>query len=165
MAGTHHFLGYALGQLNRNGEALAHFREAVNLREAAVAADPKDGATRTLLAGNYAEEGVVLAALGRTPDAIEALDQAIQLMRRAVSENPASIPMRLSLATDLGHLAEVYDTAKQFDLGLDTWKRAVAVYDALATEGKQLVPTARVAAEEARLRYKKDLDLVLARRQ
>ena len=165
LAGTHHFLGYSLGQLGRNAEALGHFREAVNLREAAIAADPKDGATRTLLAGNYAEEGMVLAALGRTRDAVEALDRAIQLMRRAVSENPASIPMRLSLATDLGHLAEVYDTAKQFDSGLDSWKRALAIYDALAAEGKQLVPTARVAAEEAKARYRKDLELVLARRQ
>ncbi len=159
VAATHHFMGVSLHQLGRNAEALDHLRAAIRIREAAQAADPKDGTSRTLLAGNYAEEGRILSDLHMVPEAVAEVDRAIGLMKRALADSPGSPPLLLTMATDLGYLAEIHESAKQYAEAAEQWRRAVAIYDALEGSGVKLIPAAKASAAEARTRYQRSLGM------
>jgi tetratricopeptide (TPR) repeat protein len=121
------------------------FNKVIALREAALARDPHNARSRSLLAGNYAERGTSHAAEGRVTDAFRDLRRALELQTVIAEGDPKGTATRFAMADIQSRLASLYakmaregrsgsrdqhwrDAAKYF-------RRADALYTALAGEG------------------------------
>jgi tetratricopeptide (TPR) repeat protein len=151
IASTHHFLGISLGALGRYDEALAEFRAAIAIREPALAADERDGRSRSLLAGNYAEQADVLLRARRLPDALASIRHAISLQRQTLSVDPRVVPVRINLASYSGRLATIYGALGATREAAETWATARTLFDQLAKEGHLTSPELKAEAEHARV--------------
>ncbi len=83
IATLHHNLGDILGRMNRNAEAIAHWSEAIRVRQQVIPDDP-------LVARALLGKAVVLNRTGRYEEGGLVLDQALALMRR-IGGNPTTL--------------------------------------------------------------------------
>jgi tetratricopeptide (TPR) repeat protein len=142
---SYHFLGVALRGSGDTRGSIEMFNKVIALREAALARDPHNARSRSLLAGNYAERGTSHAAEGRVTDAFRDLRRALELQTVIAEGDPKGTATRFAMADIQSRLASLYakmaregrsgsrdqhwrDAAKYF-------RRADALYTALAGEG------------------------------
>jgi eukaryotic-like serine/threonine-protein kinase len=153
MASTHHFLAVSLGSLRRYDEALDHIRQAITLREKALRDDEHDARSRSLLAGNYSQQGIVLLDKGQPEEALASMQHAIALQQELLAVDPRGVPARISMATYLSREASILAANHRIHESAEAWRRAVKFYDDLKRGGflsaPDVVKDSETAHEEA----------------
>jgi len=137
----------ATGDLPR---ALAEFHEAISIREKTLAADGRDGRTRSLLAGNYSEQAMALLKSGQKNAARAGILRALLLQRQLLALDPHGVPVRLSLADYQGRLGWIDEATGHKREAAQNWRRASAIYDELDREGHLEASDVRDDAQKAR---------------
>jgi tetratricopeptide (TPR) repeat protein len=160
IASAHHFLGMALAGGDDLKEALEHFDAAIVLRRDALAQDPRDARTRSMLAGNYSQRANVLLRINDRSAAADNASEAVDLQQSVLLADPNSTPARISMAEFEARLGEVHMSiaeSKSKRDGVQHWRdaaewyaRAAARYDALEREGHLRSPQLRAEADRSR---------------
>lgn len=159
---TRHFLGIALGDLGRYNEARDAFTKAIVSREKALAADPQDARTRSMLAGNYSEKAKVELKAGAKQSALFSLFRAVLLQNASLAVDPRAVPTRIYLAGQEASLGDVYSALAedaranpalqhaQFVKAAEWYRRSANRFDALTREGHLQAASVRRDAERSR---------------
>lgn len=152
---SYHFLGVALRGSGDTQTAIEMFDKVIALRETALARDPQNARSRSLLAGNYSERGTTFASAGRMPEALRDLRKALVLETAIADLDPKGTATRFAMADIQSRLGSVHATiARQSRVSRDQhwreaakyFRRADALYTALAGEGMLQSPQLRAAA-------------------
>src|SRR6185312_1003249 len=106
--------------------------------------------TRSMLAGNYAEQSTVLLKAGRRDAALKSLERSIQLEDELLALDASAVPVRVSLADYEGRLAAIHESMGQRTSATQDWSRSVALWNALDREGHLRAPDVQKAAAQAR---------------
>lgn len=156
---SYHFLGVALRGAGDTRGSIEYFDKVIAMREATLARDPDNARSRSLLAGNYAERGLSMAGAGQMTNALRDLRKALELETKIAEVDPKGTATRFAMADIQGRLASVHASIARESRGAagqQHWReaakyfrRADALYTALAGDGMLQSPQLRVNARNA----------------
>ena len=127
-------LGDAQLQGGRRGDALEHFRRALPLIEAAVAAEPRNTRLLFIQAIVYERMGDITTETGDTDGALEWRRKAAALAQASISADPNDARSRYLLFVAYYKLGGLLSVRKQWPAALATDRRALRLGDAVTAE-------------------------------
>jgi len=111
------------------------YRKALRIREALVAANPKDSSFRSDLADSYREFGRLLWTASDTAGGLENADREVVLREALAAENPTNIQARFNLGVSHADVGEMLLEQGGTTGAAESLGRALAVFEGvLATE-------------------------------
>jgi tetratricopeptide (TPR) repeat protein len=117
-------LGWALGRLDRNPEALTEMEKATVAAEELVKADSGSTQTRNLLAQCLTQGGNLLVGMGRAAEARPKLRRALQLLEAQAREFPSSHDIRIALTIALRGVGRAEAAAGERAAAFSAFRRA-----------------------------------------
>ncbi|HYB32945.1 MAG TPA: protein kinase [Steroidobacteraceae bacterium] len=119
--------------------AAESYRKALAISAGLTAADGKDAQAQRYLARSYQALGEVLPLLGKPTEGVVDLRKAAQTFETLVSKTPHDRELRVQLADSYQSLGDLQGHSGLQNLGdragaLDSYRKAIAVFDAMAAE-------------------------------
>jgi non-specific serine/threonine protein kinase/serine/threonine-protein kinase len=119
--------------------AVQSYRRALSISAALARADSTDAQAQRYLARSYQSLGEVQPLLGKAADAVADLRRAAQLFESVVRHRPHDHDLRVQLANCYQALGDLQGHSELQNLGdragaLDSYRKALAVFDAMAAE-------------------------------
>jgi non-specific serine/threonine protein kinase/serine/threonine-protein kinase len=119
--------------------AAESYRKALAISAALTHADGTDAQAQRYLARSYQSLGEVLAQLGKATEAVAEVRKAAQIFATLLRDTPRDRELRIQLAQCYQSLGDLQGHSGLQNLGdragaLDSYRRAMAVFDALAAE-------------------------------
>ena len=119
--------------------AAESYRKALAISAALAQADSRDAQAQRYLARSYQSLGEVLAQLGQAADAVSDVRQAAAMFETLLRNTPRDRDLRVQLADCYQSLGDLQGHSGLQNLGdrvgaLDSYRKAAAVFDAMAAE-------------------------------
>ena len=111
--------------------ALESYQKALRIREALVAADPRNPQNRRELAESHRQVGWQLLSTSQTTGGIEHLTQAVAIYAQLAMEHPEDVAMRTGLARAHNELGSILEDHGDLSEALANERRALALLEEL----------------------------------
>lgn len=128
-------LGWVTIRLGDLPAALALHRKALELRQAAAAADPKDVRAASSVASITGRIGALLRRMGNLKEALAREQQAVLLWKQLADRPGAPVHSTVELADAHESVAQVYIAMRAFPRAVGEYEQAIGIYSSLKDRG------------------------------
>jgi eukaryotic-like serine/threonine-protein kinase len=121
--------GTMFANLGDTAGAIESYRKALKIREALIASDPQNSATRRDIAFSYTKLGNLLWETGDTTGALENNRKALSLFQSLVAEDPASFDLRFALERTYDNLGMILQERGDATGALESYRKALEILE------------------------------------